>query len=287
MELTINPPNGRGCGDERDEGGLYACCGVGASGMPIEHFLLDPVRPKPWQRGYQIMEDSSGTAHLVNYIGVDGGKGGPGYPSAWSYVEETRGYGASRKLPRTILDNPDFYKLIPGVSRLVLVHPRALPLFGFGLNRKNKPLVGCKLFNHWKENRDHWEVVLSNRAYVGFVAGRHPKLMELPDGTQISPEPCTLALRDLSYYNHTSWGDNPDMKTLPAIEFDWPRFQVTNGSAAWSGNVPECGMDESDPKFTSAAFLSLPLHFEIPKADVHNIAGKVAQAGYEPVVTEW
>jgi hypothetical protein len=230
------------------------------------------------------MVDSNGVYHLVIYIGIDGGKGGPGYPSAWSFVEEGRNWGTSRKLSRVILSDPNFYKLTSGVSRQVLVHPRALPLFGFGLARQNRPLVGCKLFNHFAENQDWWHTNLGEEG----ISGHHPKTMELIGNYDLYPEPCTLALRDLSMLNHTL---NEDVELLEPIQYDWVRFQVKSGSSLWTGNVPgydiEPVVEGYGIQWASAAFLSLPLHFEIPKADVHNIAGKVAQAGYEPVVTEW
>lgn len=33
--------DGRGCGS-RDEGAMYACCGVQEGGLLIEHFIVDP-----------------------------------------------------------------------------------------------------------------------------------------------------------------------------------------------------------------------------------------------------
>ncbi len=48
--MTIDFPKAdpveRGCG-EREQGGVYAECGLSPYGTPLEYFLIDPPRPLP------------------------------------------------------------------------------------------------------------------------------------------------------------------------------------------------------------------------------------------------
>lgn len=279
---TQPPPNGRGCGKSRDEGSLYAACGIGQEGMPIEHFLLDPVRPRKWQRGYEILPDSKGVYHLVIYIGISGKESDDtGYPSVWDYVEETRLYGASRKLPRTILDNPDFVKLKNGKSQMILVHSKAIPMFSYELNQENRPLYGCHLFQDWVDNKEIWSIFLDN------VSGYHPMEIQIwhQRRQKMITSRCTLALRDLAYFSR-DWADQSD-DILDPVEYDWQRFIAKGPSYSFTGNVPKSPNLYEPLEWESGAFLSLPLHFEIPHNDKFKIADKVAQAGFEAQIVDW
>jgi len=281
MYLTTEPPAGRGCGKKRDEGGLYASCGVGEEGMPIEHFLFDPVRPRSWQRGYEILADSYGTHHLIIYIGQSGKEADDsGYPSAWDYIEETRLYGASRKLPRTILNNPDFVKLENGKSQMILVHAKAIPLFDYELNREERPLYGCKLFQDFVDNPERWQSLKN-------IAGYHPvkcKFWQAVEYHELQ-ERCTLALRDLAYFSR-DWTNTDDI--IEPVERDWQRFTAKGPSYEFTGNVPKLPEYTGEKlSWASGAFMSLPFHFEIPHSDKNNIASKVAQTGIAVEVVDW
>lgn len=110
----------RGCGASRSAAGIYACCGTDTDGMPIEHFIVDPpirldfaamgVTP----RGVHLFEDKNGVTHIMDWVGSEH------YKNVADYVEETRRYGASRRLSPTL----DYSRLTPE-SRLLLIHARA------------------------------------------------------------------------------------------------------------------------------------------------------------------
>jgi len=123
-------PVPRGCG-EREPGGVYAETGLSDQGMPLETFLLDPPLPIPdgldlinkpqlWQRvrpaGEPVLEsDEQPIYDLLIWVGAEH------YPSCCDYIEETRRYGASRRL------NPNLdLALLSSASRMILAHPRVI-----------------------------------------------------------------------------------------------------------------------------------------------------------------
>jgi len=114
----------RGCG-LRAENALYAVCGTSPYGKPIEHFLVDP--PTEWRGGRlrapMLVADKRGVNHIL--LGV----GARYYPFVPDFVEEVRRLGASKRIP----DDFDLTKLTPGRSKMVLIHPRAIPQFKFNV----------------------------------------------------------------------------------------------------------------------------------------------------------
>jgi len=123
-------PVSRGCGD-REPGGVYAECGLSPRGRPLEEFLLDPPMPIPpgldlvnkpqtWQRLLPSGEpalDEEGLPifDLLIWVGAEF------YPYCPDYLEETRRYGASRRL------NPNLdLSLLSRSSRMILAHPLVL-----------------------------------------------------------------------------------------------------------------------------------------------------------------
>jgi len=117
----------RGCGS-RQENGLYVCVQSSAEGMPVEYFLVDPVLE--WKgartlRAPMLVEDRGGVNHLVMGIGKTF------YPTVPDFVEEIRVLGVSKRLP----SNFDFSGLVPFESRLLLMHPRAIPQFEYEVKR--------------------------------------------------------------------------------------------------------------------------------------------------------
>jgi hypothetical protein len=113
----------RGCG-ERDTG-VYAECGLSPYGSPLKVFLLDPVEPLPEgldastlaNKAQVWVDQRTGIAHLISWVGEKG------YPHVWDMVREIARLGASRHISS---NTPNLELLVPGVSKLVLVHPRAL-----------------------------------------------------------------------------------------------------------------------------------------------------------------
>jgi hypothetical protein len=119
----------RGCGD-REPGGVYCECGLSSRGRPLEEFLIDPPLPVPdgldlvnkpqlWQRTHPTGEaalDAEGDLiyDLLIWVGEEF------YAYCSDYIEETRQFGASRRL------NPHLdLSLLSRSSRMILAHPRA------------------------------------------------------------------------------------------------------------------------------------------------------------------
>ena len=114
-------PVERGCG-KRKPGGLYLECGLGANGLPLEHFLIDPPRPLPTDIGEGIInkpklwqDPNTQTNHVLIWVGQSH------YPYVGDFIEEVRQFGASRRIPHTF----PFDKLTPH-STMIFVHPRTL-----------------------------------------------------------------------------------------------------------------------------------------------------------------
>jgi len=86
----------RGCGT-RCRGGLYAECGMGPNGSPVENFLMDPpvlldfARIGVIPRGTHLVE-RNGATHLFDWIGAES------YPNVADFIEEVRRFGLSRRL---------------------------------------------------------------------------------------------------------------------------------------------------------------------------------------------
>lgn len=117
--LDLIPARGgpRECGPGRQEGHIYAECGLSPHGVPLERFLIDlpiPVDPRHLSLSSQgvTFVERQGTWHVVDVIGESHYT----YPS--DFIEEARAIGVSRKLPRT----GKFSRLTRG-STLILIHP--------------------------------------------------------------------------------------------------------------------------------------------------------------------
>lgn len=109
----------RGCG-ERAENALYLCVDLSPTGRPIEDFLVDPV--VSWSGGQlraPMLVESKGVTHIVLGIGATY------YPFVSDFVEETRRFGISKRVPR----NFQVERLTAGKSKLLLAHPRSIPNF--------------------------------------------------------------------------------------------------------------------------------------------------------------
>ncbi|MHB8565125.1 MAG: hypothetical protein ACYDDA_14575 [Acidiferrobacteraceae bacterium] len=108
----------RGCGG-RKAGGVYLCCGLSTQGLSIEHFLIDPVSKLALEpfRAPILLDDTQieGLKHAVIWVGVEH------YRSPMDFIQEVVSKGVSRRIPR----NFNFSALTPGMSRMILVHPKA------------------------------------------------------------------------------------------------------------------------------------------------------------------
>lgn len=239
MNTTSKPRNGRGCGS-RSPGSAYLCTGQGVGGHPIEDFIVDPVRvwSSGWQRGFKILQRASGINDVLIFVGKKY------YPSAWDFVEESRNFGISRKIPPTF----PFEKLTPGQSCMVFLHAKAAPMFDYLLDR-DVPLEHCK--------------------HDPGKAGWHDFL-----------DPCTYALRDLSYFASKS-----------VKLFDTNKFKVELPSCSYSGKIPAFPSLAVYPKKDNwgiGIFMIVPVtHVEFTKKKNVKIARKAQQAGYAVEVLDW
>jgi hypothetical protein len=120
-------PVSRGCGD-REPGGVYVESGLSSKGRPLEEFLVDPPLPIPpgldlinkpqtWQRmlpsGEPALDvDGRPIYDILIWVGAEH------YAYCPDYLEETRRFGASRRL------NPNLdLSLLSRSSRMILAHP--------------------------------------------------------------------------------------------------------------------------------------------------------------------
>jgi len=134
----------RGCGT-RSENTLYVCVDTSPFGRPIDHFLIDP--PKPWDgpqlRSPMLYHSESLVAYqLVMGIGTKY------YPFVPDFVEEARIMGVSKRIPL----NYDLSKLTLGLSGLLLIHPRAIPLFPYAVEepcRRGQKHEGLCIYHLW------------------------------------------------------------------------------------------------------------------------------------------
>ena len=129
----------RGCGT-RSENALYVCVGTSPYGRPIESFLIDP--PKPWD-GPQLRSPMLYYAESLQAYQLVMGIGKKYYPFVPDFVEEARHMGVSKRIPLGF----DLSKLDPDRSGLLLIHPRAIPLFDYNFIHEDDGK--CKL------GRDH------------------------------------------------------------------------------------------------------------------------------------
>lgn len=117
MNITNAPV--RGCGT-RKEGGLYLCVGLSKNGLPIDNFIIDP--PTEWKNGpfrgcHMVSREMDGIEwdDVIMWVGEEY------YPTVPSFVEEARKYGISKRVSPKV----GFKKIIPNLSRIILVHPKA------------------------------------------------------------------------------------------------------------------------------------------------------------------
>lgn len=201
----------RGCG-ERAQNGLYLCVGVSPFGKPIEYFLVDPALA--WKgsqlRAPMLIEDSKSINHLVMWIGKTY------YPFVPDFVEETRLVGVSKRVPR----NFDVSVLVPGKSRLLLVHPNAIPRFDYRLVTYPK-FCPTNLENEHECIGDLWS--LSTLHSVGEVH----KLTEISDGRiRVSTPSCQYsALKPLSWDGDGEQYSSGIIMMFPTFHFEYVNNQ--------------------------------------------------------------
>lgn len=285
---TVNPPNGRGCGD-RKKGGVYACIGVGAGGSPIEMFVVDPCRPWPdnsFRRGAKLMPrnpaDPQGVKDLIVYVGEKF------YRSPWTFVEEARHFGISRRMPQ----NLPFEQLTPGVSRMIFMHAKAIPQFEYQVNR-NKPY---KPWCSWSMSQ-----AAQDGTWPPVDWGTHPDdqytrctfalrdlawLVEEPDSLMTTAEETTLLAPE-----EREGEEIAVTRTVPVTDFEGkPAFKVVYPSFEYIGTypkLPDVAQGRPELDWQAGIFLAVPLtHFET-KGEAGDWKEKANRAGYEVAELDW
>ena len=160
-------PVKRGCGT-RVAGGIYAECGLGPDGMPLEHFLIDPPVPidppslglAPQGVTLVKMNGPKPTVNLLDWVGSCH------YPNVADFLEEVRRFGLSRRIQR----NADFSAL-NARSTILLAHSSAIvhepgPWFSGWYEQRDDSVWPCpkELVEH-REAAEQWT-----------MAGRGPDL---------------------------------------------------------------------------------------------------------------
>jgi hypothetical protein len=102
-----------------EEGSIYLECGTCPSGFHISNFFLDPPEPSNShnKRSHNVrLRTATGTHHVFDWVRRGN------YPTPADLLAEIEAHGALRRTNRSL----DFEKL-GSDSRLLLVHPRAIP----------------------------------------------------------------------------------------------------------------------------------------------------------------
>lgn len=268
---TAAVPNGRGCGD-RDEGVPYACCGISPFGTPIEFFVIDPVHlwPGEFQRGVKILprnpKNPEGVKDLVVFVGKKF------YQSPWSFVEEVRRFGASRRLSNIF----PFDKLTPDESRMIFIHSKAIPNFDYEANR-DKPCYGCDKCNCLLEDGTY-----DKELWPPTVPGWHSP--EIDSGVvwhDPALDPCTYALRDLAFLVHGDIEPDPTNVTSNTT------YQVNMPSFSYEAKYPIKPESYIPTKWKVGIFMALPLtHIEYARRPDEKSTANAKAAGFETVIME-
>lgn len=273
--LTRPPEHGRGCG-YRDEEMPYLCTGLARKGMPMEHFLLDPVRTYDdvWQRGYTLIE-IEGVVHVLIFVSKET------YPGPWDFFAEAKDYGVSRKMSR---DFP-FHALTPEKSKMFFAHERAIPRFEYrmkapvyseGQAEYMTRLHGCK----WTPSRElckaeklPYEQPSKFWPHMETPTGYHP-----PDARK----PCTMALKELSWFIHSQ--QEALNYTLTEIG---DRFSVLGPSFSYAGAIPALLSGEQVAWATGVFMATYISHVEFANKADKKSADQALSAGYDVKTVPW
>lgn len=273
---TVKAEHGRGCGS-RSSGSCYICTGFGLWGSQIEEFIIDPVRRWPqemsrkeWGRGFQLLPGKD-CNHVVIFVGESF------YASPWTFIEETRRFGVSRKVPPTF----PFDKITFGISQMYFVHSKAYAdpqKHGFSLDQPHtRPLPDCNFF---ADDLQLWE----KKDY--FTGGWHPTVRRVEGYSQETA--CTFAHRDLACIFHKEEDVIFTKDTGEGFEFEIqaPSFSYT-GRAPSTPNVLKLEETYDPSAFKPGVFLRLPItHFEA-KDYAKSWAEKAHQAGFPVEILDY
>ena len=247
----------RGCGKRKDQG-LYACTGLaedGQLGMPIESFIIDP--PIRWEngpfRGVRFLPRDDGAVDIMLWVGAEN------YPFLPDYVEEARQMGFCKRIPTGAIKedgsiaagNNDYSKVVPHVSNMVLVHPRAVIESNYTLQVNEGGVEG--MVPH----------VVRHSGPCG--GGVHHYAREWVDGSRPT-DPCTFATWDLSAMQGVK-GHNVDQCveshatiSTPSVEYRVVTPLSTDGAHFHAGSKEYVNLPV---RYSPGIFALVPLgHFE-------------------------
>ena len=242
----------RGCGKRKD-GGLYACCGLSpipGMGTPVEDFIIDP--PVPWTdgpfRGVQFRHADDGVDMII-WVGAEN------YPTVPDFVEEGRAMGFCKRIPTGTLKSDGtmskgataYDEIIPYVSRMFLVHPRAIVESAYELQIGDRS-DGC---------------VPNPNMYDGHAGGCDPAVHVPNTGS-----PCTFATWDLSaakaHSDAHAIKQSDDQTTV--VETPSVKYHVRTPVAI--DDTPFDPDANTDVSYSPGIFIALPIgHFEYVNAD--------------------
>jgi hypothetical protein len=258
--VTVNAPNGRGCGKRKPEkiyfGSAFDTTG---NGVPVEKKVIDSVIPwgafnkcgfTPYQvhRGARPLPrgDGSGIIDVVITVGRRFG-GRPAYLAAWDFIEEVIRFGASRGISKTF----PFEKLTPRQwseeaggfigSRMIFLHVAAYPIGYYELAGGQDPPVD-EYCTPWTECQGY--------PWGNVQKGYHPKGANWGLPMEKEPTPCAHALRNLSYFQHAGEGTYDDE--------GWD-FTVNMPSFSYTAAKPLYPVLPDQPEFGPGLFLALPI----------------------------
>ena len=245
----------RGCGQRKDQA-LYACCGLappGSMGSPVESFIIDP--PILWDqgafRGVQFVERDGGPPDLLLWVGAEN------YPTVPDFVEEGRRMGFCKRIPTGDLKddgtfakgNNNYGEVVPYVSRMILVHPRAV--------------IDDSYQVQLQEMGDGSVPHITRHAGACDQAGN---IHHIEHGIG---EPCTFATWDLSATK--AWPGHDivsSVETVTRIQTPSCDYQVRTPIEVGGQAFDPQGEDTAPVAYSPGVFLTLPLsHFEYVNQD--------------------
>jgi len=224
--------------------------------------VIDPpiLWPGKFQRGTKIMprnpKDPDGKKDLIVFVGKQY------YPFFWDFIEETKRYGASRK----VSDDLPFDLLTPMESRMVFVHSTVIPKFTYELNRLPEPLPGCIEYKAYLEGTVN---------YNGEPPEQHRERTL-----------CTFGLRDLASLVHLANRSNsisPDDTSNDFYKVNMPSFSYRPKYP----KVPKWSVATKNG-WQPAIFMALPLtHVEYKDKSNVKSQKNAQQAGFRTEVMDY
>jgi hypothetical protein len=188
----------RGCGDSREEDGLYLVAEVSEFGTPWWKFLVDPPQPLSslgltvGQQGVTMIPRYPDQGPMVydawDWIGAGSGPYSKGYWNVPDFIEEGLRLGFSGRVPA----NKDTLAKLSHGSLHPLVHPRAC-IKNVAEAWENRHWLHCKTHQHAHDGIDPLERVWPDYICISM-------LWEFLEGTQPVTGDTDLVIRRMPPY---------------------------------------------------------------------------------------